>query len=189
MSGIRLLDCSKLAINWNNDNNVTIFRDEVIVHLFLWCCFISLFNFLHWSKFHVNIMTGSGVMTISYYKGLSRNPETRNNTVWVLPISGGWGEREISNSAWIFLIKFYWMLHNARVTAFWVIKGKPICYRYVLIYFIADNLYLSRHICINLYCFRCICVRANKLKKSRWQSSAQSYTPILTLNNRLSILI
>ena len=36
------------------------------------------------------------------------------------PISGGWGEFEISNLARTFLIKFYWMLQNARVTAFTV---------------------------------------------------------------------
>ena len=33
-SGTRLPDCSKLAINWKNDNGVTIFRHNVIVKLF-----------------------------------------------------------------------------------------------------------------------------------------------------------
>ena len=33
-SGIRLLDCSKLAINWQNVNDVTIFQYDVIVNFF-----------------------------------------------------------------------------------------------------------------------------------------------------------
>ena len=49
--------------------------------------FFELFCFKlsYWSKFHVNIITGSGVMTISFYKGLTRNPEIGNTPVWVLP--------------------------------------------------------------------------------------------------------
>ena len=34
-------------------------------------------------KFH--IITGSGVITIFFYKGLTRNPEIGNTPVWVLP--------------------------------------------------------------------------------------------------------
>ena len=37
------------------------------------------------SKFHFKIITGSGLMTICVYKGLSRNPEIRKNRVWTLP--------------------------------------------------------------------------------------------------------
>ena len=48
-------------------------------------CFLSLVKFSNWSEFHVNIITGSGVMTISFYKGLTRNPEIGNTPVWVLP--------------------------------------------------------------------------------------------------------
>ena len=36
-------------------------------------------------KFHLNIITGSEVMTIYFYKGMTRNPEIRNTPVWVLP--------------------------------------------------------------------------------------------------------
>ena len=36
-------------------------------------------------KFHVNIITGSGIMTNFFCKGLTRNPEIRNTPVWVLP--------------------------------------------------------------------------------------------------------
>ena len=65
-SGIRLPDCSKLAINRQNDNDVTV--------LFL----LSLVKFSYWSRFHVINITGSGVMTIYFYKGLTRNPEIGN---------------------------------------------------------------------------------------------------------------
>ena len=34
------------------------------------------------------------------------------------PISGDWGKLEISNLAILFLIKYYWMLQNVKVTAF-----------------------------------------------------------------------
>ena len=84
MSGIPLPDCSKLAINRKNDNDFTICRHEVIVNFFR-PCFVSLVKFSYWSKFHFNIITGSGVMTIFFYKVLTRNPEIGNTPVWVFP--------------------------------------------------------------------------------------------------------
>ena len=53
---------------------------------------LSLVKFSYWSKFYLNIVTSSGVMTIYFYKGLTRNPEIRNTPVWVLPNTGDWGE-------------------------------------------------------------------------------------------------
>ena len=56
--------------------------------------FLFMFTILGWfskylsvsePKFHVNIITGSGIMTIFFYKGLTRNPEMGNTHVWVLP--------------------------------------------------------------------------------------------------------
>ena len=91
MSGIRPPDCSKLAKNPKNDNDVTIFRHDVNVKFF-WRCFVSLVKFSYWSKFHVNIITGSGIMTIFFYKGLTRNPEIGNTPVWVLPNIWGLGQ-------------------------------------------------------------------------------------------------
>ena len=35
--------------------------------------------------FHVNIITASEVMTISFYKELTKNTEIKNTPVWVLP--------------------------------------------------------------------------------------------------------
>ena len=52
---------------------------------FFWRCFVSLVKFNYYSKFHLNIISGSGVMTIYFYKGLTRNPEIGNTPVRVLP--------------------------------------------------------------------------------------------------------
>ena len=43
--------------------------------------FVPLVKFSYWSKFHINIITGPGVVTISFYKGLTRNLEIRNTPV------------------------------------------------------------------------------------------------------------
>ena len=52
---------------------------------FFWHCRVSFVNFNYWSKFHVNIMTGSEVMTVFIYKRFTRIPEIRNTPFWVLP--------------------------------------------------------------------------------------------------------
>ena len=62
-------------------------------------------------------MTGSGVITIFVYKGLTRNPEIGNIPSEFYPISGDWSELEIPNLAGMSLIKCYWMLQNASVAA------------------------------------------------------------------------
>ena len=80
VSGILPLDCSKLTKIPKNDNDVTIFRHDVNVK-FCRRYFLSLVNFSYWSKFHANIITGSGIMTIFFYKGLTRNPEIGNTHV------------------------------------------------------------------------------------------------------------
>ena len=64
------------------DNDVIIFRHGVIVQFF-WRCFVFLVKFSYWSKLHVNIITGLWIMTIFFYKGLTRNPKMENTPVWV----------------------------------------------------------------------------------------------------------
>ena len=64
-----------LAINLKNDNNVTICQRDIIFHFF-WGCYFSLVKFSYCSKFHANVITGSGVMTIFVYKGLTRHLES-----------------------------------------------------------------------------------------------------------------
>ena len=110
---------SKMFEKWKNDTDVTIFRHDVIVKFF-WCSFVSLIKFSYWSKFHVNVITGSGVMTIFFYKELTRNPQIGIPPPEFCPISGDQGELGIPNLVRISPIKCYWMLKNARVTAFTV---------------------------------------------------------------------
>ena len=69
---------------FEKNNDVTTFWHDVIVKLF-WRCFVSLVMLSYRSMFHVNIFTGSGVMTILFYKRLTRIPEMGNTPVWVLP--------------------------------------------------------------------------------------------------------
>ena len=83
MSRIGLPDCFKLAINWKN-SKASQFFNMTSSQFFFWRCFISLVKFSYLSKFHVNIITDSGIMTISFYKGLTRNPNIGNTPVWVL---------------------------------------------------------------------------------------------------------
>ena len=80
VSGSRPPDCSKLAKNLKNGNDVTIFGHNVVANFFD-VCFVSLVNFSYWSKFHFNIVTGSRIMTICFYKRLTRNPEIANTPV------------------------------------------------------------------------------------------------------------
>ena len=82
--------------------------------LFCFSCQVKLLI-----KVSVNIITDSGVMTISFYKGRTRNLEIGNTTVWVLPsILRLGGKLEIPNLALTCQTKCYWMLQNAAITAF-----------------------------------------------------------------------
>ena len=127
MSGIRPPDCSKLAKNPKNDNDVTIFRHDVNVNFF-WRCFVSLVKFSYWSKFYVNIMTDSGIMTIFFYKGLARNPEIGNTHVWVFP--NIWRLEQVMDTNFGTNVSNRMLLNVAKFQGysfyrFWVIKGKP----------------------------------------------------------------
>ena len=82
-SRIWLPDCSKFTVNWKHGHDITILRYDVIV-IFFWRCSVFLVKFSYWSKFHVNIITGSGVMAIFFYQGLTRNLEMGNTIVWLL---------------------------------------------------------------------------------------------------------
>ena len=126
-SGIRLPDCSKLAVNPKNDNDVTICWYDGIFKLF-WIWFVSLVKFSYCSKFHVNITTGAGVMTIYFYKGLTRNPEIGNTPIWVLPNIWRLGQfrhtkfrTDVSNKMLLNATKY----QGYSFYRFWVIKGIP----------------------------------------------------------------
>ena len=98
VSGIWPSDCSELTKNKKNDNEVTIFRHDVNVKFFS-RYFVFLVKFSYWSKFHVNIITGSGVMKIFFYKG---SPEIRKSELppsELCPIPGDWDKLWIPNLA------------------------------------------------------------------------------------------
>ena len=127
MSGIQPPDCSKFARNPKNDNDVTVFRHDVNVKFF-WHYFVSLVKFSYRSKFHVNIITGSGIMIIFFYKGLTRNPEIGNTPVWVLP--NIWRLGQVMNTKFGTNVSNKMLLNAAKFQGyssyrFWVIKGKP----------------------------------------------------------------
>ena len=105
-----LLQIVRKLENWQ-------WRHNLVVNFFR-CCFVSLVNFSYYTKFHVNITTGSGVMTISFYKRLTRIPEIGNTAVWVLPIIWRRGRVRNFKSGKNVYNKIYWMLQNSRVTVF-----------------------------------------------------------------------
>ena len=80
--------CFRIAPKWALIKKMAMtskFSDMESSSNFLYVDFFSLAKFNYWSKFHVNIITGSEVMTISFYKGLTRNSEIGKTHVWVLP--------------------------------------------------------------------------------------------------------
>ena len=54
------------------------FSDMTPTSNLFWRSFVCLVKFSYWSKFCVNIITGSGVMPIFSYKELTSNPEIGN---------------------------------------------------------------------------------------------------------------
>ena len=62
-----------------------IVRDFLVLFSVSVRCFFSLVKFSYWSMFHVNIIAGSGVMTISFNKGLPGNPKIGHIAVSVSP--------------------------------------------------------------------------------------------------------
>ena len=82
--------------------------------------FVSLVKFSYWSKFHFSIITGPGVVKISFYKGLTRNLEIRNTSVWVLPNIWRLFSMNVSNKMLLNAAK----CHGYSLYRFWVVKGK-----------------------------------------------------------------
>ena len=90
------------------------FRHDII-DKFFWRCFVSLVKFNYWSKFHVNIITRSRNMTIFFYKGLIRNPEIGNTSVWVLPNIWRMVLCEICLNTEFFLVRIFQHSHSVRM--------------------------------------------------------------------------
>ena len=121
MSGIRPPDCSKLAKNPKNENDVILSRHDVNVKFFD----IVLFPLS-------SLVTGPSFMPISslvlklwQFSFIKDWPEIRKSEIPMsefFPISEDWGELWIPNLAKMSLIECYWMLQNNRVTAFIVFE-------------------------------------------------------------------
>ena len=109
-SGIRPPNCSKLAINWENENSVTFFD----VVLFLLSSLVTGPSF----------MSISSLVLQSWQFSFIRDwPNIRRSEIppsGFCPISEDWDKLGIPNLTRMFLIKCYWMLLNVRVIAFTV---------------------------------------------------------------------
>ena len=104
------------------------FSETMSTSYFFWRCFVWLVRFSYWSKFQVNVITGSGIMAIFFYERLTRNTEVGNNPVWILP--------NIWRLDWVMNTKLDTKVYNRMLLnaakfqdynfyCFWVIKGKP----------------------------------------------------------------
>ena len=67
-------------------------------------------------------MTGSGVMIIFIYNKLTKDLEIGNTPSEFCPTSGDWRKLGIPNLTQLSLIKCYWMLQDAKITAFIIPK-------------------------------------------------------------------
>ena len=68
--------------------------------------FLLLSSLVTGFKFHVNVITGSGDMTIFFFKGLTRNLEIGNILGWVLPNICRLGKFRDTTVTQMFLIKY-----------------------------------------------------------------------------------
>ena len=105
-SGIWLLDCSILAINWKNDNDVTI---DVAV--------IFLSSLIFGSSFMPISLLVLELWQFSYTKDWAETPKSQLTLCEFCLIPGDWGKLQMSNLTRMCLVKSYWILKNTRVTA------------------------------------------------------------------------
>ena len=145
MRFMQTLGCSKLAINWKNDNLRYNLPTWHYLQIF-WPCFATLVKFSDWSKFHVNIITGSGVMTIYFYKVLTRDPEIGNTPVWVLSNIWRMGQvrdtkfgTDVSNEILLNAAKY----RGYNIYCFCFIKGKPTFYLEIVCNVIREAKYVE----------------------------------------------
>ena len=120
----RLLQIDQKSERWQWHHNVPTWRQRQRQQL----CFVFLVKFSYWSKFHVNIITGSGIMTIFFYKGLTRNQEIGNTLVSVLP--NIWRLGRLIDTKFGMNVSKRMLLNAAKSQGYsfyllWVIKGKP----------------------------------------------------------------
>ena len=108
----------KLEYWWWVDNLLTWRTSQICLMLLFFDVSLFMSCYVYWSKFHLNIITGSGVMTIFVYKRLTKNQENVNTHSEFCPISGELRKRTIPNLVEMCLMKSYLLLQNARFIAF-----------------------------------------------------------------------
>ena len=121
VSGIWLLDCIKLVINWKSNNDVTIFRHDISPNFFE----VDLSPLS-------SLVTGPSFMSISslvlklwqfsFIRDWLEIWKSEIPLSQFCPIFGDWGKLGILNLARMFLINCYWRLQNGKVTSFSVSK-------------------------------------------------------------------
>ena len=120
MSRIRLPDCSKLAINWKNKNDVKICWHDFIIQFFMKLpCFSSL-----------SFMPISWQILVWQFWFIRDCPEIRKPKIppsEFFPISRDWASYGYRVYWHECLIKSYWKLQNARITVLTVseLRVKP----------------------------------------------------------------
>ena len=117
----------RIAPNWRKIWK-TQWRNNFLTWRHPHCDFVSIVTFSYCSKFHGNIITSFRVMTIFFYKRLSRNPEIGNTPVWVLP--NIWRLGRVMDTKFGTNVSNRMLLNAAKCQGysfyrFWVIKGKP----------------------------------------------------------------
>ena len=119
MSEIRPPDCSKLARNPKNDNEITIFWHDINV------TFFDVVLFLLSRLVTGRSFMSSLVLELWQFSFIRDWPEIQKLEIpqsEFCPTSGDWSELWIPNFARMSLIECYWILQNSRVTAFTVLE-------------------------------------------------------------------
>ena len=75
-------------------------------------------QFGYWSKFQVNIITGSWVTTNFFYKVLTRNAEIENSTICILSNIWRLGQVKDGKFGVNFSNESYWILQDVMVAVF-----------------------------------------------------------------------
>ena len=112
----------QIAPNWQWRHKFWTWRQ------FFWRYFFSFVKLSYWCKFHVNIITGSGVITIPFYKRLTRNLVIGHTPVWVL--HNIWRLWQVRNAKFCTNVSNKALSNASKCQCysfyrFWVIKGKP----------------------------------------------------------------
>ena len=121
MSWIRPPDCSKLARNPKNDNDVTISRQDANAKFFDVFLFLLSTLVIGRSFMSISLL----VLELQQLPFVRDWPKIRKSEIppsEFCPISEDWGKLWILNSARMSVIECYWILQNSRVTAFTVLE-------------------------------------------------------------------